>query len=146
MYHLFEPLLRRLVVERRIIRSGGHILYNDGVSRSWVLEVIRYLFVTVVVGCIVLIYFKLIHVNPTTVALTFLLGILFIANRFGLRYSVYMSFLAALAFNFFFLPPVGTLTIADPQNCVALLAFLQAIWSSDKAVAKSVLTELKRGS
>jgi two-component system, OmpR family, sensor histidine kinase KdpD len=114
------------VVERRIIRSGGHILYNDGVSRSWVLEVIRYLFVTVVVGCIVLIYFKLIHVNPTTVALTFLLGILFIANRFGLRYSVYMSFLAALAFNFFFLPPVGTLTVADPQNWVALLAFLTA--------------------
>jgi two-component system sensor histidine kinase KdpD len=79
-----------------------------------------------VVGCIVLVYFKLIHVNPTTVALTFLLGILFIANRWGLRYSVFMSFLAALAFNFFFLPPVGTLTIADSQNWVALLAFLTA--------------------
>ena len=31
---------------------------------------------------------------------------------------------AMLCFNFFFLPPVGTLTIADPQNWVALLAFL----------------------
>ena len=29
-----------------------------------------------------------------------------------------------LCFNFFFLPPVGTLTIADPQNWVALFAFL----------------------
>src|SRR5262249_39327165 len=29
-----------------------------------------------------------------------------------------------LCFNFFFLPPVGTLTIADPQNWVALAAFL----------------------
>ena len=29
-----------------------------------------------------------------------------------------------LCFNFFFLPPVGTLTIADPQNWVALVAFL----------------------
>ena len=29
-----------------------------------------------------------------------------------------------LAFNFFFLPPVGTFTIADPQNWVALFAFL----------------------
>jgi two-component system sensor histidine kinase KdpD len=37
-----------------------------------------------------------------------------------------MSLLAALAFNLFFLPPVGTLTIADSQNWVALLAFLTA--------------------
>lgn len=73
-----------------------------------------------------LVYFKLTHVNPTTVALTFLLGILFVANRLGLRYSVYMSLLAALALNLFFLPPVGTLTIADSQNWVALLAFLTA--------------------
>lgn len=64
--------------------------------------------------------------NPTTVALTFLLGILFVANRLGLRYSVYMSVIAALAFNLFFLPPTGTLTIADTQNWVALLAFLTA--------------------
>lgn len=71
-------------------------------------------------------YFKLTHVNPTTVALTFLLGILFVANRLGLRYSVYMSLLAALALNLFFLPPVGTLTIADSQNWVALFAFLTA--------------------
>ena len=29
-----------------------------------------------------------------------------------------------LAFNFFLLPPVDTLTIADPQNWVALFVFL----------------------
>ena len=29
-----------------------------------------------------------------------------------------------LTFNFFFLPPVGTFTIADPQNWIALFAFL----------------------
>jgi len=32
--------------------------------------------------------------------------------------------LATIAYNFFFLPPVGTLTIADPQNWIALAAFL----------------------
>ncbi|GGA59378.1 hypothetical protein GCM10011507_08470 [Edaphobacter acidisoli] len=78
------------------------------------------------VGCIVIVYFRLTHVNPTTVALTFLLGILFVANRLGLRYSVYMSVLAAVAFNYFFLPPIGQLTIADSQNWVALIAFLVA--------------------
>lgn len=95
-------------------------------SPRWLLQLVRYAFVTGVVGCIVIVYVKLIHVNPTTVALTFLLGILFVANRLGLRYSVYMSLLAALAFNLFFLPPVGKLTIADTQNWVALLAFLIA--------------------
>ena len=35
-----------------------------------------------------------------------------------------MSFVAALAFNFFFLPPIGTFTIAEAQNWVALFAFL----------------------
>lgn len=35
-----------------------------------------------------------------------------------------MSLAAILSFNFFFLPPVGTFTVADPQNWVALLAFL----------------------
>lgn len=95
-------------------------------NRRWLLYFLRYLFVTGVVGCIVAVYTKLLHVNPTTAALTFLLGILFVANRMGLRYSVYMSLLAALAFNLFFLPPIGTLTIADSQNWVALLAFLTA--------------------
>jgi len=35
-----------------------------------------------------------------------------------------MSVIATLAFNYFFLPPVGTFRIADPQNWIALFAFL----------------------
>lgn len=107
-------------------------------NRRWVLHLIRYAFVTSVVGCIVIVYFRTIHVNPTTVALTFLLGILFVATRLGLRYSVYMSILSALAFNLFFLPPIGKLTIADSQNWVALVAFLAA------GVLASHLTERAR--
>ena len=95
-------------------------------KRRWLAQVLRSCLVTAIVGCIALVYTTLTHVNPTTAALTFLLGILIVANRFGLRYAVYMSFLAALALNFFFLPPTGTLTIAESQNWVALLAFLTA--------------------
>ncbi|HET9281021.1 MAG TPA: DUF4118 domain-containing protein [Candidatus Angelobacter sp.] len=75
------------------------------------------------VALIAFVYAKLLHVNPTTVALTFLLAILSIAAAWGLRYAIPMSIAAALCFNFFFLPPVGTFTIADTQNWVALLAF-----------------------
>jgi two-component system sensor histidine kinase KdpD len=62
--------------------------------------------------------------NSTTVALTFLLAILGLATAWGLPEAIAASVTAMLAFNFFFLPPIGTFTIADPQNWVALLAFL----------------------
>jgi two-component system sensor histidine kinase KdpD len=64
------------------------------------------------------------NVNQTTIALTFLLAILAVSAVWGMAVSVFMSIAAVLAFNYFFLPPVGTFTIADPQNWVALFAFL----------------------
>lgn len=63
-------------------------------------------------------------VNQTTVALSFLLAILAVSAVWGMAVSAFMSVAAMLAFNYFFLPPVGTFTVADPQNWVALFAFL----------------------
>lgn len=85
---------------------------------------VRSLVCALLVSLIVLIYFKYVHVNPTTVALSFLLAILVVAAAWGLVYAVAMSIMAALCFNLFFLPPIGKLTIADTQNWVALVAFL----------------------
>jgi two-component system sensor histidine kinase KdpD len=85
---------------------------------------VRSLVCALLVSLIVLIYFKYVHVNPTTVALSFLLAILVVAAAWGLMYAVAMSIMAALCFNFFFLPPIGKFTIADSQNWVALAAFL----------------------
>lgn len=64
------------------------------------------------------------HVNATTVALTYLLFILFLSTRWGLRYAIASSIAATACYNFFFLPPVHTFTVSDPQNLVALLVFL----------------------
>jgi two-component system, OmpR family, sensor histidine kinase KdpD len=64
------------------------------------------------------------HVNATTVAFTFLLAILVVSANWGFWYAAFLAIYSTLAFNFFFLPPFGTFTIADPQNWVALLAFL----------------------
>jgi len=64
------------------------------------------------------------HVNQTTVALMFLVMVLLTSAYWGLRYALVMAVIATAAFNFFFLPPFGTFTIADPQNWVALFAFL----------------------
>ena len=87
-------------------------------------RVLRYAITVVIVGVLVAFYTRLVHVNPTTVALSFLLVVLIVSANWGLTVAVFMSFVAALAFNFFFLPPIGTFTIADTQNWVALLAFL----------------------
>jgi two-component system sensor histidine kinase KdpD len=73
---------------------------------------------------ITLFYRKVLPVNATTVALSFLLAILAVSTVWGIVVSVFMSIVAMLAFNYYFLPPIGTLTIADPQNWVALFAFL----------------------
>jgi K+-sensing histidine kinase KdpD len=63
-------------------------------------------------------------INPTTVALAMLLVVLFVAARWGARPAIVGSVLGVLCFNFFFLQPLHTFTIADPDNWVALIAFL----------------------
>jgi len=78
----------------------------------------------VVVAAIAFLYRHILLVNQTTVALTLLLAILAVSAVWGTAVSIFMSVLAMLVFNYEFLPPVGTFTIADPQNWVALGAFL----------------------
>lgn len=87
-------------------------------------SLLRFLTCAVVVMAIVVAYRHVVHVIPTTVAMTFLVAVLVVSAAWGLRYAVFLSVVATLCFNFFFLPPVGTFTIADPQNWIALLAFL----------------------
>jgi two-component system, OmpR family, sensor histidine kinase KdpD len=64
------------------------------------------------------------HPNPTIAALLFLLVVLAAATSAHVRVSLGLSVLAMLAFNFFLLAPLYTLTIADPQNWVALFVFV----------------------
>jgi two-component system, OmpR family, sensor histidine kinase KdpD len=87
-------------------------------------SLVRYSISTASAAIIVAVYFRWLHVNETTVALTLLVGILLVAANWGLRHSIYLSILSAAAFNFFFLPPVLTFTVGDGRNWVALFAFL----------------------
>ncbi|HEV7798583.1 MAG TPA: ATP-binding protein [Pyrinomonadaceae bacterium] len=65
-----------------------------------------------------------VHINPTTVALSLLLIVLFVGTAWGSKPAVLASVLGVICFNFFFLPPVGTLSIADPEDWIAFIAFL----------------------
>jgi two-component system, OmpR family, sensor histidine kinase KdpD len=76
------------------------------------------------VSALTAIDFRLFHVNSPTAAFSFLLLVLGLATRLALKESIIASLASMLAYNFFFLPPIGTFTIADPQNWVALFVFL----------------------
>jgi len=76
------------------------------------------------VAAIVFADVKWLHINTTTVALTFLLVVLIVAATSRLWIAIVTSIVAMLCFNFFILPPVGTWTIEDPENLVALVVFL----------------------
>jgi two-component system sensor histidine kinase KdpD len=98
--------------------------YNTDMLRLAVGRGIGFVVAAILLASITLVYSRIIHVNQTTVALSFLLAILAVSAVWGMVVSVVMSVAAMLLFNFFFLPPIGTFTIADPQNWVALFAFL----------------------
>ena len=62
--------------------------------------------------------------SATTAGFTFLLMILSASTIWGLGVSYMMSVAATLAFDYFFSPAVGSLDIADPQECVALFSLV----------------------
>jgi len=60
----------------------------------------------------------------SNVALVLLVAVLASAVTYGLMPSLFAGLICALAYNFFFLPPLYNFSIADPENVVTLLVFL----------------------
>lgn len=83
--------------------------------------------------------YTLVPVNATTTGFAYLLLVLIIASFWGFLEAAIASIAATLTFNFFFLPPVGRFTIADPQNWVALFSFL-----TTALIASRLSAEVKR--
>lgn len=64
------------------------------------------------------------RLNAPTVGFAFLIVVLLGSLRGGLLIGAVSSILATLCYNYFFFPPLHTLTIQDPANWIALAAFL----------------------
>ena len=84
----------------------------------------RYVASAAGVTALVFVCYRIIAVNATTVSLAMLLLVLAIATSWGLPEAIFTSILSVLGLNYFFLPPIGAFTIADPENWVALFVFL----------------------
>jgi two-component system sensor histidine kinase KdpD len=73
--------------------------------------------------------------NAPTIGSIYLVAVLGLAAWGGWAVGATASVAAMLCFNYFFLPPLGTLTIAEPANWVALLSFLAASTFASRLVA-----------
>jgi K+-sensing histidine kinase KdpD len=86
--------------------------------------IVRYSLPVVAIFVTTLVFYPLSdRINSTTVALFFLIIILGFATFLGRNPALLASFVGMLCFNYFFLHPVGTWFIADPQNLIAWASF-----------------------
>jgi two-component system sensor histidine kinase KdpD len=124
-------------VTQRLIRNAGginiHVVAGEPVRKSaepthapssaranWTAYAGSFGFV--VIACIAALILRQAFA-VSNLALVFLVGVLGSAVNFGLWPSLFACLVSVLAFNFFFLPPLYTFTIADPENVVALFFF-----------------------
>jgi two-component system sensor histidine kinase KdpD len=127
--------LQGAIVERLEPRSGA--LYWRDVSKM-AKRAMRATLALAAVSLVTLILRHIVPVNLTTAGFAYLVTVLLIAARWGLAAAISASILATLCFNYFFLPPVGTLHIDDPDNWIALSSFLVT------AMIASQLSEIAR--
>jgi two-component system sensor histidine kinase KdpD len=107
------------------VRPAGIHGYDGGVTPSGRAQGWRFALAVVALGALTLAWSQWPSMaNAATVATSYLMVVLLVAATSHLRVAIATSLLAMLALNFFFLPPIGTFSIADPQNWVALFAFL----------------------
>ncbi len=93
-------------------------------KRPTLYQILRFAASAAIVSVVIFVYSEWLPVNPTTIGFTFLLIVLIVSAIWGLRYAIFVAVLATAGYNYFFLPPLYQFTIADPQNWVALFAFL----------------------
>ncbi|TXH37671.1 MAG: sensor histidine kinase KdpD [Rhodospirillaceae bacterium] len=110
--------------ERTVERTDG----SEGTALAAGLPAVSftpYLVSTAMVALVVAIGFPINErISLPNISMVFLAAVLFSAIRYGLWPSLFASLLSTLAYNFFFLRPLFTLTVSDPSNIVALIFFL----------------------
>ena len=93
-------------------------------GRPVAIRILRAMACLAMVAGITWLAFSVLHVNALIVGFAYVLVVLVVAARWGLVESLVASVTAVLCLNYFFLPPVLSFTIADPQNWVALFVFM----------------------
>ncbi len=133
----FGELLRRSLPHELMRRSPGiaiHLVTRETdaaparrtrSSPAWLIEPLPFAYATLAVGAALAIGKLLTRVTPLpNLSVIFLLAVLLTAVRLGIWPAIYASLLSFFTFNFFFIEPIYTLTIAEPYELLALVTFL----------------------
>lgn len=117
-------------------KSGNSLSTRISVQKATLLAG-RILASLLLIAVVTLLSFRIVPVNEITAGFLYLVAILLIATAAGLVESTIASIAAMLCFNYYFLPPVNTLTISDPRNWVALFAFLATSLTASQLSARA---------
>jgi len=101
--------------------AGG---YYSSMLRHLFGLVVRHVAGLSIIAFVMLFYVHGGLINAATVGFVLLLAILCASTLWGLGVALSMSVAATLAYDYFVLPPVGTLNISDPRDWVALSCFI----------------------
>ena len=130
--------LRHGSVVDRLVRDSGsipvHVLPSDGetprppartrASASWG-HPADYLWSLLLVAAMTAAGRLLLEaIDLGNIALLYLVPVMFAAATYGLRAGLFAGLTSSLAYNFFFLPPTGTLTVSNPENVISILVLL----------------------
>ena len=89
------------------------------------LELLPFIYATVAVAAALAVGKGLTQLTPLpNLSMVFLLAVLVTAVQFGIWPAIYASVLSFLTYNFFFIEPIYTFTIAEPYELLALSIFL----------------------
>ena len=92
--------------------------------RSILIRVARLLVCVASVAAVTYAGFYVFHVNALVTGFALILIVLIVAGRWGLFESMATSIVAMLCLDYYFLPPILSFRIAEPQNCVGLFVFM----------------------
>ena len=125
------------VVDRLVRETPGvavHVLPLEGDApragrprqgtRQWG-DPIGYVSTALLVGIVTLLGSGLFHIlNLGNVGMLYLVPVMAAASLFGLRTGLFAGLASSLCYNFFFLPPTGTLTINNPENIISIFVLM----------------------
>jgi two-component system sensor histidine kinase KdpD len=132
----FSELLRRSLPHELVRRTQDiaiHLVSREGEPPPqkasqpvrWSVEPLPFLYATLAVAAALAVGGGLTALTPVpNLSLVFLLAVLLVAISLGIGPAIYTSVLSFLAFNFFFIAPLYTFTIAEPYELFALVIFL----------------------
>jgi two-component system sensor histidine kinase KdpD len=134
----FAELLRRSLPQELLRRTQDiaiHVVTRQAEAntrpvvprQSWQfkLEPLPFLYATLAVAAALGIGEVLTSLTPIpNLSMLFLVAVLLVAVSFGVWPAIYASGLSFLIYNFFFIPPLYTFTIAEPYELLALVIFL----------------------